>query len=248
MKEKQLAALIPAYDSEGINTTVAIYQDMSAENLHVSIRTAITRLFREHMADEKQYKKWAKNIAEKKTGLAIVLRDTRLVGIRVREVRSKGDGSMIYLNRSLISDFEDGYVKIQGLTKIPVLAKKRTIRERIKDCDRISKAYDEKFGDWVPKYPILFLPWDDDYGNGNVFTQINLRYKNSPQDKLKEEKKKKALFQKKTSFWNKREENGFLFQNKYIKGKSIDKKIALYIIPYITIYKRRLFQKSLLAI
>lgn len=157
MKEKQLAALIPAYDSEGINTTVAIYQDMSAENLHVSIRTAITRLFRDHMADEKQYKKWAKNIAEKKTGLAIVLRDTRLVGIRVREVRSKGDGSMIYLNRSLISDFEDGYVKIQGLTKIPVLAKKRTIRERIKDCDRISKAYDEKFGDWVPKYPILFL-------------------------------------------------------------------------------------------
>ena len=147
MKEKQLAALIPAYDSEGINTTVAIYQDMSAENLHVSIRTAITRLFRDHMADEKQYKKWAKSIAEKKTGLAIVLRDTRLVGIRVREVRSKGDGSMIYLNRSLISDFEDGYVKIQGLTKIPVLAKKRTIRERIKDCDRISKAYDEKFKD-----------------------------------------------------------------------------------------------------
>ena len=147
MKEKMLAALIPAYDSEGINTTVAIYQDMSAENLHVSIRTAITRLFRDHMADEKQYKKWAKNIAEKKTGLAIVLRDTRLEGIRVREVRSKGDGSMIYLNRSLISDFEDGYVKIQGLTKIPVLAKKRTIRERIKDCDRISKAYDEKFGD-----------------------------------------------------------------------------------------------------
>ena len=226
MNQKQLAALIPAYDSEGINTTVAIYQDMSAENLHVSIRTAITRLFREHMADEKQYKKWAKNIAEKKTGLAIVLRDTRLVGIRVREVRSKGDGSMIYLNRSLISDFEDGYVKIQGLTKIPVLAKKRTIRERIKDCDRISKAYDEKFGDWVPKYPILFLHWDDDYGNGNVFTQINLRYKNSPQDKLKEEKKKIALFQKKTSFWNKREGNGFLFQNKYIKGKSIDKKIA----------------------
>ena len=38
MKEKQLAALIPAYDSEGMNTTVAIYQDMSAENLHVSIR------------------------------------------------------------------------------------------------------------------------------------------------------------------------------------------------------------------
>lgn len=147
MKEKQLAALIPAYDSEGINTTVAIYQDMSAENLHVSIRTAITRLFRDHMADEKQYKKWAKNIAEKKTGLAIVLRATRLVGIRVREVRSKGDGSMIYLNRSLISDIEDGYVKIQGLTKIPVLAKKRTIRERIKDCDRISKAYDEKFKD-----------------------------------------------------------------------------------------------------
>lgn len=147
MKEKMLAALIPAYDSEGINTTVAIYQDMSAENLHVAIRTAITRLFRDHMADEKQYKKWAKSIAEKKTGMSIVLRNIRLVGIRCREVRSKSDGSMIYLNRALIYDYEDGHIQIQGLTKIPVLAKKRTIRERIKDCDRISKAYDEKFGD-----------------------------------------------------------------------------------------------------
>lgn len=207
MKEKQLAALIPAYDSEGINTTVAIYQDMSAENLHVSIRTAITRLFREHMADEKQYKKWAKSIAEKKTGLAIVLRDTRLVGIRVREVRSKGDGSMIYLSRSLISDFEDGYVKIEGLTKIPVLAKKRTIRERIKDCDRISKAYDEKFGDWVPRVPNpFFMPRDDDYGNGygygygNGIAPINLRRNFHPQDKLKEEKKKESLVSKKAEF------------------------------------------------
>ncbi|UQK59073.1 hypothetical protein [Fenollaria massiliensis] len=147
MKQKQLAALIPAYDSEGINTTVAIYQDMSAENLKVSIRTAVSRLFRDKLADEKGYRKWAKTVAEKKTGLALVIRDTRLVGIKCRKLRSKGDGSMIYLNRSLIYDIEDGYVHIQGLTKIPVLAKKRTIRDRIKDCDRISKAYDEKFGD-----------------------------------------------------------------------------------------------------
>ena len=90
------------------------------------------------------YKKWAKTIAKKKTGLALVIRDTKLVGIRCREVRSKGDGSMIYLNRDLIYDTEDGYVYIRGLTRIPVLAKKRTIRDRIKDCDRISKAYEEK--------------------------------------------------------------------------------------------------------
>ena len=218
MKEKQLAALIPAYDSEGINTTVAIYQDMSAENLHVSIRTAITRLFRDHMADEKQYKKWAKSIAEKKNGLAIVLRDTRLLGIRVREVRSKGDGSMIYLNRSLISDFEDGYVKIQGLTKIPVLAKKRTIRERIKDCDRISKAYDEKFGDWVPRVPNPFFCLE------MMIMVMALRrwtwgVKTHHKINWKMKRKMVLLFQKKTSFWNKRRGNGYLFQ------KEIDRKI-----------------------
>lgn len=141
---KALAALIPAYDKDGMNTTVAIYEDMSAENLHVSIRTAISRLFQEKLADEKGYKKWAKTIAKKKTGLALVIRETKLVGIRCREVRSKGDGSMIYINRDLIYDTEDGYVYIRGLTRIPVLAKKRTIRDRIKDCDRISRAYDEK--------------------------------------------------------------------------------------------------------
>ena len=141
---KSLAALIPAYDKDGMNTTVAIYEDMSAENLRVSIRTAISRLFQEKLADEKGYRKWAKTIAKKKTGLALMIKDTKLVGIRCREVRSKGDGSMIYINRDLIYDTEDGYVYIKGLTRIPVLAKKRTIRDRIKDCDRISKADDEK--------------------------------------------------------------------------------------------------------
>lgn len=158
---KSLAALIPAYDKDGMNTTVAIYEDMSAENLHVSIRTAISRLFQEKLADEKGYRKWAKTIAKKKTGLALVIRETKLVGIRCREVRSKGDGSMIYLNRDLIYDTEDGYVYIRGLTRIPVLAKKRTIRDRIKDCDRISKAYDEKMQGWVHMYPPFFyaLRW-----------------------------------------------------------------------------------------
>lgn len=167
MKNKALAALIPAYDKDGMNTTVAIYEDMSAENLRVSIRTAISRLFQEKLADEKGYRKWAKTIAKKKTGLALMIKDTKLVGIRCREVRSKGDGSMIYLNRDLIYDTEDGYIHIRGLTRIPVLAKKRTIRDRIKDCDRISKAYDEKMQGWVQRCHPFFMPWDDDYGNGN---------------------------------------------------------------------------------
>lgn len=148
-------------DKDGMNTTVAIYEDMSAENLHVSIRTAISRLFQEKLADEKGYRKWAKTIAKKKTGLALMIKHTKLVGIRCREVRSKGDGSMIYLNRDLIYDTEDGYVYIKGLTRIPVLAKKRTIRDRIKDCDRISKAYEEKMQGWVQRcHPFFYaLRW-----------------------------------------------------------------------------------------
>lgn len=45
------------------------------------------------------------------------------------------------------------------------------------------------------------MPCNDNYGtgNGNVFAQINLRYKNSPQDKLKEEKKN-SLVSKKDEF------------------------------------------------
>lgn len=199
---KSLAALIPAYDKDGMNTTVAIYEDMSAENLHVSIRTAISRLFQEKLADEKGYKKWAKTIAKKKTGLALVIRETKLVGIRCREVRSKGDGSMIYINRDLIYDTEDGYVYIRGLTRIPVLAKKRTIRDRIKDCDRISKAYDEKMQGWVHKYHPFFMPRDDDYGNGygNGFATINLRWNFRPQDQLKQKEKNGLLISKKDEF------------------------------------------------
>lgn len=200
-KNKTLAALIPAYDSDGMNTTVAIYEDMSAENLKVSIRTAVSRLFRDKLADEKGYRKWAKTVAEKKTGLALVIRDTRLVGIRCRELRSKGDGSMIYLNRKLIYDIEDGYVHLEGLTKIPVLAKKRTIRERIKDCDRISAAYDQKFGDWVPRVPNPFLCLEMMI----MAMVMSLRrwtwgHNLWPQDKLKEEKKKESLVSKKDQF------------------------------------------------
>lgn len=216
---KSLAALIPAYDKDGMNTTVAIYEDMSAENLHVSIRTAISRLFQEKLADEKGYKKWAKTIAKKKTGLALVIRETKLVGIRCREVRSKGDGSMIYLNRDLIYDTEDGYVYIKGLTRIPVLAKKRTIRDRIKDCDRISKAYEEKMQGWVQKYHPFFMPWGDDYGdgNGNDFAPINLRWKNCSSRSIERRKAKMdSLFQKNGVFWNNGWVNGFAFQKRVV--------------------------------
>lgn len=210
MNNKALAALIPAYDKDGMNTTVAIYEDMSAENLHVSIRTAISRLFQEKLADEKGYRKWAKTIAKKKTGLALMIKDTKLVGIRCREVRSKGDGSMIYINRDLIYDTEDGYVYIKGLTRIPVLAKKRTIRDRIKDCDRISKAYDEKMQGWVQRcHPPFFMPWDDDYGygNGNGFAPINLRCKNCTTRSIWNKiwnkiEKIDSLFQINGTFWN----------------------------------------------
>lgn len=142
--KKTVAALIPAYDKSGVNTTVAIYEDMSAENLNVSIRTAISRQFKEAFIDEKEYKKWAKTIAKKKTGLALIIRDTKFVGMKCREVRSKSDGSMLYLNRDMILDVEDGHVHIKGLTPLPVMYKKRTIKDRIKDCDRISKALEEK--------------------------------------------------------------------------------------------------------
>ena len=137
MTEKNLLALVPAYDKDGINTTVAIYDDITAENLGVSIKTAISRIFREGLIEERLYKAWAKTVTKKKTGLAVVVDGTKLVGIKCREVRSRNDGCMLYLNRDLIYDIEDNAVYMKGLGKVRVQSKRRTIRDRIKDCDRI---------------------------------------------------------------------------------------------------------------
>ena len=64
------------------------------------------------------------------------------------------------------------------------------------------------------------MPWDDDYGNGNgngnVFAQINLRCKNSPQDKLKEEKKNGLVISKKWDFLKQEMEKWILVSKRNI--------------------------------
>lgn len=138
-KDKEILALVPAYN-RGMNTCVVIYTDLSRRDLGVSIKTAVSRLFRESMYDERLYNERLREFTMKKNALPLVFSTHRLISFVYRRPRSRCDGSYIYLNRDYIYDFDDDCVFVQRLGKVAVLSKKRTIRKNLSDFERVMNA------------------------------------------------------------------------------------------------------------
>ena len=141
---KEILALVPAYN-KGMNTTILIYTDLSMKDLKVSIKTAVSRLFKESMYDERLYNERLREFTTKKNALPLVFSTHRLVSFVYRRPRSRNDGSYIYINPGYIYDIDDDVIYVQKLGKVKVLSKKRTIRKNLSDYERVMKARDVIF-------------------------------------------------------------------------------------------------------
>lgn len=137
----EILALVPVYNG-AMNTTVIIYTNLTRKDLKVSIKTAVSRLFRAFLYDERLYNERIRNFTKKRNSLPLVFSKHRLVAFPYRRPRSKSDGSYIYLNRNCIYDFDDASVYVQGFGKVDLLCKKRTIRENLNDFDKVMQARD----------------------------------------------------------------------------------------------------------
>lgn len=138
-KDHEILALVPAYKG-GMNTTVVIYTDMSCRDLGVSMKTAVSRLFRESMYNERLYNERLRDFTMKKNALPLVFSSHRLVSFVYRRPRSRCDGSYIYINRDYIYDVVDDAVYVRGLGEVRVLSKVRTIRKNLADYERVMAA------------------------------------------------------------------------------------------------------------
>lgn len=133
---KEILALVPAYN-KGMNTCVVIYTDLSRKDLRVSIKTAVSRLFRESMYSEKLYNERLRQFTKKKNALPLLFSRHRLISFVYRRPRSKSDGSYIYINKDWIYDIDDDAIYVKSLGKVNVLCKKRTIRKNLADFERV---------------------------------------------------------------------------------------------------------------
>ena len=138
----EIAAIIPFYSNEGVNSTCILLHDGSKIYKPCSVKKYLHYMLYEFHLDPRAVAHWTYEVIGSKLNTPLTIsNDIIFLPVKMRPTVSKQDGCFGYVNNAFISSYDDKIIHLCNGETLSTLSSKTYLQKKQYDAKLLSYAY-----------------------------------------------------------------------------------------------------------